>query len=98
MKVKVLFAVEVWVTVIAVVEVANEKAARIVDFGLSTQVGAVTKGVPKVTTQEVVAEVPTVTVPAKSVPVIAGAVVPQVAPVTVGGGPPRIVERTWLGK
>lgn len=86
-------AVEVCVTVSAVVEVAKLNAARIVDFGETTQVGAVTNAVPKVTTQEVVAEEPTVTVPAKSVPVIAGAVVPQVEPVTVGAGPPRIVER-----
>lgn len=95
---KVLLAVEVCVTVNAVVEVANEKAARMVDLGETTQVGAVTKAVPKVTTQEVVADVPTVTVPAKSVPVIAGAVVPQVAPVTVGAGAPRTVERIWPGK
>lgn len=95
---KVLEAVEVCVTVKAVVDVANENAARIVDFGLTTQVGAVTKAVPKVTTHDVVAEVPTVTVPAKSVPVMAGAVVPQVAPTTVGGAPPRTVERMWLGK
>lgn len=88
-----LEAVEVCVTVRAVVEVAKENAAKMVDFGLTTQVGAVTKAVPKVTTQEVVAEEPTVTVPAKSVPVIAGAVVPQVEPVTVGAGPPRTVER-----
>lgn len=90
---KVLLAVEVWVTVNAVVLVAKENAARMVDFGETTQVGAVLKAVPKVTTQEVVADDPTVTVPAKSVPVIDGAVVPQVEPVTVGAGPPRTVER-----
>lgn len=77
----------------AVVEVAQDRAARMVDFGPTTQEGVVTKAVPKVRTQEVVAEVPTVIVPAKSVPVTEGAVVPQVAPVTVGAGLPRTVER-----
>jgi hypothetical protein len=90
-------AVEVWVMVRAVVETVQDIATRGPVCQVTAQFGAVTKAVPKVTTQEAEAVVPEVIVPWKSVPTRVGEP-PVMQAVRTGGGPNRVVERRWPGR
>jgi hypothetical protein len=90
-------AFEVWVMVRAVVEVVQDIAASGPVCHETTQFGAVTKAVPKVTTQEVEAVVPAVITPERSVPVMSGEP-PVEQPVRTGSSFPAVGERMWAGK
>ena len=81
----------------AVVEVVHDIAASGPVCHETTQLGAVMKGVPKVTTHEVDALLPAVITPEKSVPVMSGE--PPVAqPVRTGSSFPAVGERICAGK
>jgi hypothetical protein len=81
----------------AVVEVAQDIAARGPVCQVTRQLGAVWKAVPKVTTQEVEAVVPAVMTPEKSVPTRVGEP-PVIQAVRAGPGPTRLVDRRWPGR
>jgi len=87
---------EVWVMVKAVVEVVQDIAASGPVFQVTVQFGAVTKAVPKVTTQEVEAVLPWVKVPEKSVPAKLPPVPAEQAERTGSGRPVGV--RIWPGK